>query len=309
MVFAQEMVEYPCMTLAVSDRLMVQVRTSIAAAVEYLYRKQSYNGAFCFYRYEHADHPNLGDTYHAVAALRCVGAAIPRSDELQRYLNELSIGDLNGLYHYTFTLEQLDRSTPISKAIRERIARLTFKRLPTDGSIPLDKWLESTLQAVQLQRRFASLAAHADLIRDISELKSAHGGYGEFANIWDTYLSLSILDELGENRHSLEDSRAFVDGLQQSSPVFTATLESRHTNLPIIAAGLRCCELIGLPVRHPEDILAFALACQSADGSFSRVPVALPNIELTHQAVTIIATLYPDLFSRGARLAPPACRL
>jgi hypothetical protein len=288
------------MTLSLPDRLIARTRTSIVKAVAYLCRKQSYNGAFCFYRYEHADHPNLRDTYRAIAALRLAGAEIPRADELLQYLNGLELCDLSALFHYAFSLERLGGSALIREPVRLQIGRLPLKRPDDIVRIPSERWLESTLQTVLLQQSFAGLTANAEVVRAIGELKGKEGGYGDNANLWDTYLSLSILTVLGDNSLSREDTRVFVDRLQRSSSGFTATLDSSHTNLPIIAAGMRCCTLLGLPVRHRADILTFVLACQSADGSFSRAPVALPNIELTHQALTIIDALDPGLLSVSA---------
>jgi len=36
-------------------------------------------------------------------------------------------------------------------------------------------------------------------------------------------------------------------------------------------------------------VLELVLACQTADGGFSRTPNALPDIDLTHQALQVIA--------------------
>jgi ribonuclease BN (tRNA processing enzyme) len=49
-----------------------------------------------------------------------------------------------------------------------------------------------------------------------------------------------------------------------------------------------------VPVRHRADVLEFVLACQCNNGGFSRAPVALPDLELTHGALQIIALLAPE---------------
>ena len=67
------------MTNALSVPLTSRARQAVAEATAYLRGRQSYNGGFCFYRFEYLDEPNLRDTYHAIAALTLLGAEVPRA--------------------------------------------------------------------------------------------------------------------------------------------------------------------------------------------------------------------------------------
>lgn len=67
----------------------------------------------------------------------------------------------------------------------------------------------------------------------------------------------------------------------------------------LLADDVHRCAALGLDVRYPNEILRFVFGCQTGNGGFSRVPVALPNIELTHQALEILATIVPEHYSRS----------
>jgi len=103
------------------------------------------------------------------------------------------------------------------------------------------------------------------------------------------------MDLLGRPPNDPEATRRFVDGLQHAAIGFTDMPASLYGSLEIIGAGIECCALLHLPIRYRTEALTFVLACQGADGSFARVPVALPDIVYTHEALQIIAWLAPDL--------------
>lgn len=281
---------------ALPARTIWRTRHAVAKAVAYLCRKQSYNGGFCFYKFRYLDQPNLRDTYHAVAGLKLSGAEIPRADTIVEYLNRAEVDDVSGLFYYAFALDHLGRTSHIRPSHLARILALPLKRPKFPGNVPIDSWLERTVQTLQLKNHFAALAADGNIVAAIDTIKR-QGGYGDKPNLRDTCLSLSALSLLGEELSAREDTRAYVDGLQKPSLGFTDTANSLNTNLDIIAAGMQCCALLKIPVRYGEDILSFVMACETADGSFSRVPVALPDIALTHQALRIIGWLDADCFS------------
>jgi hypothetical protein len=158
-------------------------------------------------------------------------------------------------------------------------------------------WLESIMKIVELKRRFGASADLPQVVRFVGSLKT-DGGYGDKPDLWDTCLCLSILALLGENA-AAGDTRAFVDRLQVPSFGFTLTCDSLIGNLDIIYAGLQCCRLLGASVSYPRDTLAFVLACQTAKGGFSRAPNALPDVELTHRALQIMAMLEPAALTRA----------
>jgi hypothetical protein len=278
------------MTDAHAASIDSKTRIPIARAVAYLRAKQSFNGGFCFYKFAYLDQPTLHDTYHALQALQLSGATIPHDQEVLRYLNQTEPLDSSELFYSVFSLDSLGQFSRVPPAHGARAQTLIIRRLETAAQVDATRWLESTLQTVQLQLRFAAPTDTAAILSGIDNLKH-EGGYGEKANLQDTALGLRILTLLGEQLHNLRETRAFVDRLQRRFSGFTNTADSLSVNLDIVAAGIESCALLNLPVRHREDILEFVLACQAADGSFSPVPVALPNIALTHQAIKVIHAL------------------
>jgi hypothetical protein len=284
------------MITPVSGGLVTRTQAAVPRAVDYLRGKQSYNGGFCFYRRGPVDQPNVKDTYHAVAALALAKRQIPRADEVVRYLNRVDTRDAGALFYYAFALDCLGRSADIQKDKGAQILRRLPEQRHSDSRVPAESWLESTLKTVLLKRRFAEVVNASEIIRSLVNLKHAQGGYGTKPNLEDTCTGIRLLDALCDHSVERQDTRSFVDSLQKPSIGFTATSDSLYTNLAIIAAGVESSAMLNLELRHPADILSFVLACQAADGSFSRTPVALPNIELTHQALEIIARIAPETF-------------
>lgn len=108
------------------------------------------------------------------------------------------------------------------------------------------------------------------------------------SRIWDTHSSLAILDSLG-CRQDMQASTSFVDQMQGLPFGFHLTRDSIMPSLEVVHAGVQCCALLGLPIRYRTDVLELVLACQTADGGFSRRPAALPDIDLTYRALQVIA--------------------
>jgi len=287
-------------TETVQKSLTGKTRLAVAKATEYLCGRQSYNGGFCFYRGNYLDEPNLYDTFHAIAALTLAHATVPRIEALTEFLTCSAPAGVHGLYLYAFALDHLGRSSLIDTEHLARIASLPIPSLMPGGGLPTSGWLEETLKTLQLQKRLAAPPAGEQILHTMAGLRS-RGGYGDKPNLLDTCLSLNILALFKENVAEQEETRAFVDDLQRPPIGFTGTADSLFTNLEVIDAGTQCCALLQLPVRYTADITAFVLACQTANGGFSRAPVALPDIALTHQALAIIHRVDPDGLTGGAR--------
>jgi len=269
----------------------------------YLRSRQSFNGAFCFYRSDYVDEPNLHDTYHAVAALTVLGECVPRVDELIRFLHHFEPRAPRHLFYQTFTLDLLGQASSIAAERLARIGDLSLDPPRCHPGAPTSDWLRSSLQVIRLKEHFAHLDAQPRLARFVENLGTA-GGFGSKPNLGDTFLCLSILSLLGPLR-DVHRARAFVDDLQIPSFGFTLTRDSLVANLEVIHAGLECCALLRLATRYPRDIVAFTLASQTSNGGFGRAPSTLPSIELTHSAIEILARVDPDAFhpSAGAEAA------
>lgn len=117
-----------------------------------------------------------------------------------------------------------------------------------------------------------------------------HGDYGSKPNLQDTALVLALLSALGIPDQANE-TRRFVDALQSPYLGFNNTLDSRYCRLDTILAGVQCCALLGLPVKHGEVISALVFAAQRGDGAFADAPGSLATLESHHNALTLLDTL------------------
>jgi hypothetical protein len=273
-----------------------RLRSAVANGLAYLRSKQGDNGGFCFFKFRYLDRPNLRDSYYAATALKLWGCDIPRRDALVRFLREQKKDDVDALFYFERALQALGVES-LDAAERARIEGLVIPALHSGSCQETDRWLERAYRTLELQRRCGRVEEEETLERAIQNLEH-QGGYGDRPNLRETCLSLKTLDLLRRPPSDLAATRRFVDGLQQGAIGFADMPASQYGNLEIIGAGIECCALLALPIRYPSDALTFVLACQSADGSFARVPVALPDILYTHAALQIIAWLLPDLAMR-----------
>ena len=280
----------------------MQAARAIARGSVYIESRQSRNGGFCFYKGIYIDEPNLHDTYHAVAARCIIGADVEHADALARFVAHFPLGGSTHYYYYAFTLDLLGRSALIDSERLARIAALPVAVPPAGRRVATNSWLAAVLRTARLKRRFAELRDFPEFVRFIGTLK-ADGGYGKKANLLDTYLCISIVALL-DKLPGAADLRRFVERLQVPTFGFRLTGDSLVTNLDVLHAGVKCCSMLGLPLKYPADALAFALACQTSNGGFSRVPDALPDIEMTRRALQIVASIAPDALPRRTPVKP-----
>jgi hypothetical protein len=283
------------MTRTSSTPSHARLRSAVASGLAYLRSKQSDNGGFCFFKYRYLDRPNLRDSYYATTALRFWGCDIPRRDALVEFLKKEKREDVDGLFYFTSVLELLGHECS-NAADLARIDRLAVPAL--NLSLETDRWFERIYRTLEVRRRTGRLEKDESLYREIQTLER-QGGYGDPPNLRETRLGLKIVALLRRPPSDPEATRRFVDGLQHTAIGFADMPTSQYGNLEILSAGIECCALLHLPIRYSTEALTFVLACQSTDGSFSRVPVALPDIACTHEALQIIAWLVPDLAARA----------
>jgi hypothetical protein len=305
-----------------------------AAAVDYLLGRQSPNGGFCFYRTFGVEEPNLFDTYHAVTALDRLGCPVPRQRALLDFLEAFAaLEQMPALYYRTFTLQRLGRADLIAT---DTIRRLALEP-PLATHLPLSAALSRLRQSVRLKRAFSGDISAPVVAASMRALQN-HGAFGDTPNLEDTAAALSVLAGLGAlDGRTAAAAREFVDALQVARFGFTLTPDSLTPGLDVIRAGIEASDVLGLPVRFGPDIERFVLACKAADGGFAdgieaitaasllhgprlhpgvearaarqgcrgcgfaRLPQALPEIESTHRAVTILQRLAAEPAQLRAR--------
>lgn len=270
-------------------RQHARVRAATGRAEQYLRSRQSPDGGFCFYRWGGVEEPTLADTWHAVASFALLGATVPRRDDVVNFVQRFSLAGLDDLYHAARTLSLLGAQTIPGMAARVgAAAALDACAVLTNAAVLVNGRLERALRITGLQRAGAGLNRPVDVAAAVVALRH-EGGWGEKANLEDTWLALALLAICGVEPGA-EGTRGFVDSLQAASLGFTATRDSSYATLDIVHAGVRSCALLGVPLRHRDDVVDFALACQSSAGGFARTPDALPNLGLTHRGLlTLVA--------------------
>jgi hypothetical protein len=286
----------------------------VARAAAYIRTRQSPSGGFCFYRDSSVDEPSLGDTYYAVAALRLFDIKVPNAGKTADFVTEARTSGLTYLYFSALTLDHLGLDSRISVETFESIGNLPITVPETATPVDTSGWLESVRKTLRLQQQFtptaldevaqtkkpgAMLVPRAARSKErctqvaafIADLMN-RGGFGVRNNLWDTYLALSVSTVLG--LRIPEEIAAFVDSLQQPPVGFLMTPHSGMSSLDVAFAGVRCCEILGIPVRHKREVIDLTLGCQTANGGFAHAPMALPNLEFTYRALKILAILVPE---------------
>lgn len=285
------------MSAAPPTGLISRCSDAVARAAAYIRTRQSPSGGFCFYRYGSVDEPSFGDTYYAVAALRLLDIKVPNAGKTADFVSGAPAFGLTYLYFSALTLDHLDLDSRISVETFERIGNLPITVPETASSVDTSGWLESVRKTVRLQRQFTPTALDraapteklAAFIADLMD----RGGFGVRRDLWDTYLALSISAFLG--LRVPDEMVAFVDSLQQPPVGFLMTPHSAMSSLDVAYAGVRCCEILRIPVRHNQDVMDLTLGCQTANGGFAHAPMALPNLEFTYRALKVLVILMPEL--------------
>lgn len=261
-------------------------------ATAYLTARQCPGGGFCFYRGPYLDEPNLADTYCAIRALHLLGEAVPHSARTLAFLRGFDGFDQPAQLHSrAMGLLSLAPGWRPDRRLLASIHALRITPPLAAGSAELHGWLSRTRPIARLKH---GCFAEAPMVREWIVAAGRDGGYGGRPNLWDTWLASDIAD-CCRARVDREASRAFVDRLQVPPYGFTAVEGSVLGNLEMAFAGVRCCALLGVPVRFAAQVRSFVCACQTGKGGFARSPGALPNIELTYRALWILDRLRRDV--------------
>lgn len=271
------------------------IDTALERATAYIRSRQCSNGGFCYYRTEYLEEPNLNDTYHALAACKLQDLPLPNRQQLAAYVESCRTRSSRPDYLYYFGFARhllgIDQT---DTAFLDDIARLS-PALPPRG-LPTAAWYTGMLKITLLKKTFTSLPNMQDIVQFIATNRR-FGGYGNKPNLPDTYLALSIL---AEAQRLPEDGECeqFVDDMQVPSLGFRCTRDSMFSHLEILHAGVFSCALLALPIRYPQQIIDFVLACQDNNGCFTLTPGSLGDLRTHWLALCIIRQLAPAVADR-----------
>lgn len=277
----------PAMPAAAATELTparaARAHVAVERAEQYVRSRQSPDGGFCFYRWGGVEEASLADTWHAVASLVLLGAAVPRRADVLAFVRQFRLTGADDRYHAARILNLLGEPAHAAAVARAAIAVPDVRTVLANGRAPVTGRLALALHRVVCERAVAACGDARAIADSVLALRH-RGGWGEKANLEDTWLALSLLGACGTVA-PMGSTRDFVDGLQVPSFGFTATRDSAFATLDVVHAGLRACWALGIAVRHAGDAVDFILACRSDAGSFARTPDALPNLALTHRGL------------------------
>lgn len=273
----------------------------LAQAASYIRGRQCRNGGFCFYRNDYLEEPNLGDTWHALAALKLLAVDVPRLNEVVLWLDGFAPASLNldGLHDWAFSRRLLLPTWAPDQGTCAQIAELPL--LPPNQDENLSGFIERLIRIVELKAAFTDVESAPGVIAWLQ--KFHRGGYGYKPNLQETALALKLLAGLGEPDET-DETKHFVDSLQSPQLGFDNTVDSRYCRLDILLAGVRCCTRLGLPVKYSDIITSIAFGAQRRDGAFADVPGALPTLESHHAALELL-----DMLRMIDRPASPVARV
>jgi prenyltransferase beta subunit len=267
---------------------------ALARARAYLRGRQCADGGFSFYRSEYLEEPNAHDTWHALAALRLLGAPAPKRDDMSRFVLRQALSEQPyALYFRVRSLNLLGSPDPEHTAVRAAVVALATPisdlEQPDDPADVLYR-----LQLVLWLKRHFDLACPAKpIIRALLAYEHPAGGFGDPPNLLATRQALAVLALCSEEPSA--QTGAFVAGLATPGFGFRLTSDALATSLETTCAGVACCRRLDLPIIYADAALAFVGDCQTGDGGFARAPGALPNIGLTHLALAGLTALAGSL--------------
>ncbi|CAM5547676.1 dynamin family protein [Rhodanobacter lindaniclasticus] len=135
-----------------------------------------------------------------------------------------------------------------------------------------------------LKRHFELPTALDDLALALLRGEHEGGGYGIPPNLLDTEAAIAVLMLCGHAPPPRTGD--FVNRMAVAGFGFRLTAGSLSPNLETVCAGIRSCCRLGMPIPHARDAMAYVLSCQTGNGGFARASGALPDITLTHLALT-----------------------
>lgn len=266
--------------------------SALQHAREYLIEKQSPGGGFCFYRGYHLGEPNLADTWYGVAALTdLLGVELSQRKEHADFVIGGPVEPQPFLLDCRIRcLLALQTSDPAADEVAQAVQALHLSLPDPASPHQLGPALKRLHCVLWLRKHLGMDSATQWFAKEVVALAHEDGGYGVPSNLLDTADAIAFLELCGAALPP--PTREFVSSMADPQLGFRLTATSRSPNLETVHAGAASCRRLAMVIPHGAAAASFVLSCQTGSGGFARASDALPDITLTHMALT---TLIRDL--------------
>ncbi|GAB2583087.1 hypothetical protein GCM10027066_25690 [Dyella jejuensis] len=263
------------------------VASALARAQAYVLEKQSPNGGFCFYRGYYLEEPSLADTWHGLAALSTLGAVPWQGDSHAAFVIAQPVEPQPfALYYRVRALGVLGVADPMAADVRWAIGSLQIRRHDPAVHASLTLSLQRLRCTLWLKQHFEMPFEVDEIIQALLNCEGEKGGYGTPPNVLDTEAAIGVLKLC--NRPIASRTMDFVRVMAEPNFGFRLTAGALSPNLETTCAGVISCSRMDMPVPYAQAATAFILSCQTGNGGFGRSADALPDLALTHMALTTL---------------------
>lgn len=278
--------EDPLMSIAPLIVSESPITAALDRAQTYVLGKQSPRGGFCFYRGYYVEEPNLADTWHGLAALTLLGISPSEPDTHAAFVLGQPIEPQPfALYYRVRALHALEADDPMEAEVKLAVNALQIYRFdPSHVSFTTN--LQRLRCVLWLKKHFHLPIDAEETLGALLASEDTSGGFGSPPNVLDTETAIGVLQL--SNRAIPASAGEFLQRMAAPWFGFRLTAGSLSPNLETTCAGVIGCSRTDKPVPHAKDAIAFILSCQTGNGGFSRTAGALPDLALTHMALTTL---------------------
>lgn len=271
--------------------------TAGSKVISYLLGLQQPDGNFRSATQPHTAETELRLTYHAVRTLHLLQQDIPRKNEVIGIAAQ-ALGSIQPSlrYYAAFILGTLIPGFSPPSNWSAEINAWPVSIIPAPDSAGLNGWLTWCKEIIAIKQAFSRFDDQTALRDLLLRLQRPQGGFGASPNLEDTCIALECLARCNPELPGLEPTRLFVDRLQSVFNGFATGSNAALGRVESIHAGLRCCQLLRLPLRYPLQTRQLLLDHQMASGGFSGSAPGEASIVATHRAMQglFLLDLCPD---------------
>jgi len=261
---------------------------------EYIERCHLEDGGYFFARVP----PSSGlDTYFAVKSLFILGVKPEHPEDIAGFfLNDVAQGALGGITGIFTTVEVLNELGQLWDDLRGYARQQTMLRQNMAGGfgaldniyIEVPSELEETYRATRILRTIGADFDERRIALFVSSNLNHDGGYGREARstLASTYYATAIYRLLGAN----PPTGNTLKYLREAEEGWRASFDSGRVNfIEDLYWLVGSLDNLGEKCNFPNKVISFVVACQRANGGFSRATVmGIPTLEYTFYALSML---------------------